>query len=55
MTKRKEKKKLKKPETTVTRATDFPNAPGLLAIMLAGDVVTSVTKKKYAQVADGHD
>ncbi len=57
MTKRKGKKNLKKLEVSirVSRASDFPQAPGLLALMFAGKLARSISAPKYTYVADGHE
>ncbi len=57
MTRHKKPKKLKgdRVDISILKASDFPNAPPLLARMYAGTVAHTVKAKRYAQVADGHD
>lgn len=57
MTRRKGKKKLTKFEVTIReiKATDFPQAPGLIALMYAGNLARSVPARTCENVADGYD
>lgn len=57
MSRHKKRKKLKKNAVVIrfTKASDFPNAPPLLALMEAGKLTRTVKAKQYKNVADGHD
>ncbi len=55
--KHRKRKKLKKlaVHMHVTQASDYPHAPPLLALMLAGEISQSVPSRAYKDTVDGHD